>query len=208
MFLSRIRLNTSLRKTMQALAAPNIIHGAIESAEKENRTRKLWRIDTLYGEKYLLVLSENKIDLSEVALQFNGHIEYECKVYDNLINRISNNSRWHFKLMANPTIQKYDAQKGRGKVVAHITQFYQEEWLKNQAAKNGFSLNEGEWLVTGSKWYTFKKRKDQKAQVRMLAVTYEGILTVTNSEQFINALLCGIGREKAYGLGMLTITGA
>ena len=70
MYLSRIKLNTSLRKTMQALAAPNLFHGAIESSETDERTRKLWRIDTLYGDRYLLILSENKTDFSTVAEQF------------------------------------------------------------------------------------------------------------------------------------------
>ena len=39
----------------------------------------------------------------------------------------------------------------------------------------------------------------------LLAVTYEGILQVTDPEQF-RALLCqGMGRGKAYGLGLMTI---
>ena len=36
--------------------------------------------------------------------------------------------------------------------------------------------------------------------------TYEGILTVTDAEAFRNALVKGIGREKAFGMGMLTVT--
>ena len=39
----------------------------------------------------------------------------------------------------------------------------------------------------------------------MLAVTYEGMLTVTDAELFRQALTQGIGREKAYGMGLLTI---
>ena len=40
-----------------------------------------------------------------------------------------------------------------------------------------------------------------------MAGTYEGVLTVTDEELFKAALVQGIGREKAYGLGMLTIVG-
>ena len=41
--------------------------------------------------------------------------------------------------------------------------------------------------------------------VTLLAVTYEGILQVTDPEAF-KALLCeGVGRGKAYGLGLMTI---
>lgn len=41
--------------------------------------------------------------------------------------------------------------------------------------------------------------------VTLLAVTYEGVLQVTDPEAF-KALLCeGVGRGKAYGLGLMTI---
>ena len=43
--------------------------------------------------------------------------------------------------------------------------------------------------------------------MRLLAVTYEGILTVTDEDSFRKALVNGIGREKAYGLGMITVAG-
>ena len=198
MYLSRIKLDTSRTDTMRALAAPNVFHGAIESADEE-RTRKLWRLDTLNGELYLLILSENRIDLSSVSEQFGYDSSFESKSYDSLLDRITNGSRWRFRIKANPTIQKYDEKKGRGKVLAHITPEYQSEWLRKQAEKYGFSLNDGEWLVTGSRY--------KKDKVKMLAVTYEGFLTVTDADAFKSALVKGIGREKAFGMGMLTVTG-
>ena len=209
MYLSRIKLNTSLRKTMQALAAPNLFHGAIESAENGERTRKLWRTDTLYGEQYLLILSENKIDFSSVAVQFGYGCEYECKSYDGLLERITNGSKWQFRLTANPTMQSKHLpdKNGRGKIIAHITTEYQEEWLCRKAEKNGFSVAEEEYLVTASRWYMFKKNKEQKSKVKLLSVTFEGILTVTDADAFRKALVNGIGREKAYGMGLLTVAG-
>ena len=205
MYLSRIKLDASRTETMRGLASPSVFHGAIESADEE-RTRKLWRLDTLYGNQILLILSENKIDFSGVAEQFGYDGSFESKLYDGLLERITNGSRWHFRLKANPTIQKYDEKKGRGKVLAHITTEYQGEWLKKQAEKNGFSLNDGEWLVTGSRWYVFRKNRNHRERVKMLAATYEGILTVTDAEACRNALVKGIGREKAFGMGMLTVT--
>ena len=209
MYLSRIKLNTSSRKTMQALASPNLFHGAIEISETGERTRKLWRVDTLRGEQYLLVLSENEINLSSVAEQFGYDDKYECKSYDGLLGRITNGSRWHFKLRANPTVQvKNDSSsRERGKVLAHITTAHQEEWLRRQSEKHGFSLTEGEFLVTESRWFKFKRNRDENGSVRMLSVVYEGVLTVTDADAFRKALISGIGREKAYGMGLLTIVG-
>ncbi len=210
MYLSRIKLNMNKRETLKALAAPNIFHGAIESCEKcekAERCRKLWRIDTLGGEKHLLILSHKQVDFSEVALEFSDSCQYESKSYDGLLGRITDGSKWQFRLRANPTVQKYCDSKGRGKVLAHITPTHQEEWLKKQSEKYGFTISEGEWLVTGSQWYIFKKNKDSKSKVHLLAVTYEGKLTVTNTELFKKALTEGIGREKAFGMGLLTIAG-
>ena len=70
MYLTRIQLDLTKTKTMQALVAPKLFHGAIECAEPEGRTRKLWRLDTLNGNQYLLILTESPLDFSEVVRQF------------------------------------------------------------------------------------------------------------------------------------------
>lgn len=206
MYLSRIKLDTTRSKTMKALVSPNIFHGAIEMAEdvpKDKLSRKLWRVDTLNGNKYLLILSHEKIDFSSVAEQFGYDNTVETKDYSPFLEKIVNGSRWQFRLKANPTVCKFNPKKDKNKVVAHITTEYQEEWLKKHSENNGFVLTDGEWLVTGSEWNTFYK--EDKRFVRIMTVTYEGILTVINAEAFKNALVNGMGREKAYGLGMLTV---
>ena len=53
--------------------------------------------------------------------------------------------------------------------------------------------------MTRVQWQHFAKHGTRP--VTLLAVTYEGVLQVTDPEQF-RALLCqGMGRGKAYGLG-------
>ena len=110
MYLSRIKLNAARTQTMRALAAPNVFHGAVESCD-ESGGRKLWRIDTLGGEQYLIVLSEEQVDLTNAAEQFGYDSTYDSKSYDGLLERITSGSRWQFRLIANPTVQKYDEKK-------------------------------------------------------------------------------------------------
>ena len=192
---------------MRALAAPNVFHGAIETCD-DTRSRKLWRVDPLGGEQYLLVLSPGPLDLTHAAEQFGFDGSYESRPYDGLLERITLGSRWQFRLRANPTYQKkFDQKQGRGQVLAHITTRHQEEWLMKQAQSHGFALADGEWMVTSSRWYSFRKNRSSKNLVRLLAVTYEGILTVTDPEAFKAALTGGLGREKAYGMGLLTVMG-
>ena len=205
MYLTRINLDMTKTNTMKALVCPSRFHGAIESAESDGRTRKLWRIDELGGEKYLLILSEKELDFSNVSDRF-GAERPQTKCYDTLLDRVKNSSKWQFRLKANPVIHKKDTNSHRGRPVGLIGNKQQEEWLKKQALKNGFSLEDGMWLVTEFKWYDFKKG-ERRNHVRILSVTYEGVLTVTDEELLKVALTNGIGREKAYGLGMLPIVG-
>lgn len=128
MYLSRIRLDTKKRSTMTAFSNPQKFHGAIESAFPGERGRNLWRLDELGGETYLLVLSEEIPDLSEAVKQFGHDGEsFETRDYDKLLERVSDGSRWQFRLTANPTICKKKSDDApRGKVMAHITVEHQE----------------------------------------------------------------------------------
>lgn len=202
MYLSRAELDTGLRETMKALSSPGIIHGAVESSFDGGRARRLWRIDELNGKKYILILSEARPDLEKFAQQFGYAGRYESKDYSPLLNRIADGGRWRFRLTANPTVFKKDSRK----VLAHITPEFQKKWLSDRAEKHGFSLNDDEFQTVFSKWYDFRKKEGSVSRrVRLLTVTFEGILTVTDAERFRETLCCGIGREKAYGQGMLTV---
>ena len=209
MYLSRIELDVKRQNTMRALVSPSRFHGAIEKASTDERNRKLWRIDSLGGRCYLMILSEKEENWKPVADQYGAEgAQVESRNYNTLLNRIQQNSEWHFLLRANPTIAKKEKGniKSRGKVLACFSNELQKKWLLERAEKNGFSLNEEDFLVTEKKWYSFYKGNEKKNHhVRMLAITYEGILTVTDVSLFRNALTKGIGREKAYGMGMLTI---
>lgn len=208
MFLSRIKLDGTKKHTQIAMASPSKIHGAIEEsfprmADRRERNRKLWRIDRYNGEIFLLLLSEEKPDLSGIVRQFcKGMDDVESKCYDALFDRVVNDSMWRFRLVANPTKSlKRDGQ--RGKVVAHITPKHQIEWLKRQSEKYGFEILPAYTSVTASGWRIFKKRNER--EIRLLEAAFEGILVVKDSEMFMRALKDGIGREKAYGMGLLTI---
>ena len=63
MYLSRVGLDVSRRKTQIALVSPNKIHGAVEEAFARKQDRNLWRIDRLGGHTYLLIVSAEKPDL-------------------------------------------------------------------------------------------------------------------------------------------------
>ena len=51
----------------------------------------------------------------------------------------------------------------------------------------------------------FFKGGPKRNRVTLLSVAYEGLLTVTDAEAFRHTLTEGVGRGKAYGMGLLTI---
>ena len=154
---------------------------------------------------YLLLLSEDVPELSGVVEQFGTGAAAETRSYDPLLQRVEPGSSWQFRLTANPTKCCKDpkAPAERGTVAAHCSTKYQKQWLLDRAAKHGFALREEEFTVTRVQWQHFAKHGTRP--VSLLAVTYEGVLQVTDPEAFRNLLCQGMGRGKAYGLGLLTV---
>ena len=130
MYLSRVELDPTRRSTMAALAAPQKLHGAVESAFAGERRRRLWRLDRLGERLYLLLLSEDAPELSGVVEQFGTGAAAETRSYDPLLQRVEPGSCWQFRLTANPTKSCKDTQNpaARGTVAAHCTTQYQKQW--------------------------------------------------------------------------------
>ena len=69
----------------------------------------------------------------------------------------------------------------------------------------GFSLEEDKFDIKESKWKSFHKGKEKGRRIDILSVTFEGELKVTEAETFHELLINGIGRGKAYGMGLMTV---
>lgn len=209
MYLTRMELDVSKRDTRKALLSPSLFHGAIESSFPGERERRLWRVDEYQGKYYLLLLSEQTPDLSHMAKQFGmegNEQPWQTKSYDALLERLQAGSAWQFRLTANPTKSIKSPEMGRrGTVCAHITPEYQLKWLLDRCETHGFSIDPEEVIVAKSQWQRFYKGDQRKRPVSLLSVTFEGILTVTDVVRFRQTLVEGIGRGKAFGLGLLTV---
>lgn len=204
MYLSRVELDPRNRETLRALVVPRRLHGAVEAAFAGPRTRRLWRLDRRGDRLWLLVLSEETPDLAGVVAQFGPPDGVaETRDYAPLLARVADGSVWRFRLAANP-VKNVKVAGGRGTVRNHVTVEQQEEWLAERAPKHGFALEPDGFRVVDSRWISFDKATDG-SPVRIHAVTFEGLLRVTDAGLFREALVHGIGRGKAYGLGLLTL---
>lgn len=207
MYLSRIKLNLEKRETLQALSSPGHLHGAVESAFPDRHSRKLWRLDPLHGELYLLILSDEVPDVQNILQRYSDRSEeaWLYKPYAPLLDRVQEGSRWHFRLVANPTQSIVQAPGQRGKVCACSREEDQRTWLEKRAAKHGFGLTAKDYQIIESRWHIFSKGQNPRQRLSLLSVSYEGRLQVCDAEAFKKLLINGIGRGKAYGMGLLTI---
>lgn len=204
MYLSQVELDPRNRETLCALNVPRRLHGAVEAAFTGPRTRRLWRLDRRASRLWLLILSEERPELSGIVAQFgppNGIAE--TRDYAPLLARVAEGTVWRFRLAANP-IKNVKVAGGRGIVRNHVTVSQQEQWLAERAPKHGFALEPDGFRVVDARWIAFDKAAGGN-RVRIHAVTFEGLLRVTDAALFCEALTRGIGRGKAYGLGLLTL---
>jgi CRISPR system Cascade subunit CasE len=216
MYLSRIELDTTKRETIRALGSPQVFHSAVENCcpgfPKIRAPRKLWRVDSLNGRLYLLLLSPEKPDFARFAAQFCSlDSQGDSKSYDALLSRVGAGQQWQFRLRANPVHSVKDGPdtSGRGKVYAHVTIEQQKGWLRQRAQSCGFELTVGEagddresFDVIQSEYLRFRR---QNKFVTLGVSTFEGVLRVKDPVLFAKTLAEGVGRAKAYGCGLLTI---
>lgn len=204
MYLSRVEIDVFNRKNIKNLSHLGAYHSWVEDSfpeeKKEHvRSRKLWRIDKLYNKQYLLILSEVKPNF-ELLEKYGVKGTAESKDYGKFLENLKYGMKAKFRIVLNPVISKKTDFSKRGKVYPHVTIKHQLEYLEKRAEKNGFILNECNIVNRG----TGLLKKDNK-YIEFIKVTYEGVLTITDIEKIKHTLKKGIGREKTYGFGLLTI---
>lgn len=209
MFISRVEIDTLNRRRMSEIRNLERMHGWIERCfpdelEKNIRTRKLWRIDTLQGKKYVLLVSETKPDL-EMLEKYGVSGTARTKDYEPFINSLKNGQKARFRVTLNPvkSLSDRSGNSKRGRVIPHITVEHQCEYLLDRAQKNGFDLNYEDFTIIERGFVPLEKRGGR--QIKLVKASYEGILTITDIELFKNTLLKGLGKKKAYGFGMMTV---
>lgn len=129
-----------------------------------------------------------------------------------------------FSLLANPVVSR---KSGKGKTSskhdvwmdAKITAKKQgitgfdlikvcenaaKQWLLNQGEKKGFNLNMDQFVVDGYTQNRFFK-KGNKRPIQFSSIHYEGMLDITDPDNFSNMLFKGIGRSKSFGCGMMLV---
>ena len=207
MYLSRVELDSNDRRKIKELTHLGAYHNWVESSFPEEnrnhiRSRKLWRIDSLKGKTYLLLLSDEKPDLMMLE-KYGVPQSAQTKSYDKFLASIEEGRLYRFRVTLNPVKALSEGKGKRGRVVPEITEKQQLEFLVSRAEKLGFELMPNEYQIVERGWETFGKQGQK--MIRLSKATYEGILRVTDRDIFCNTLTKGIGKKKAYGFGFMTV---
>ncbi|QAS70542.1 type I-E CRISPR-associated protein Cas6/Cse3/CasE [Oenococcus sicerae] len=218
MFLSRVEIDTKNRRKIKELTHLGAYHNWVEQSFPDEfrnpiRLRHLWRLDELGDKQYLLILSKNRPNIEGME-RYGIPGSAQIKLYDKFLAQLETGQQVQFRLTANPTYAAYQAGE-RGRIYPHVTITQQLEWLIGRSELSGFHIpqlvlqGETNSITTRafdiiSRDHPILKKKNSK-NIRVSRVTFEGKLEIQNLTNFKNALLEGIGREKAYGMGLMTV---
>lgn len=220
MFLHRIHLDPQQREARRDLSDPYQLHSTLCRAfsAPESKCAEgefLWRLEPemdTSGYPHVLVQSRSLPDWNEINVKgWIAKADPAIDLKDRLkINLIRTGQRFRFRLRANPCVCR------NGKRIGLLRLEEQEAWIERKGQQHGFSLPH---LVSFDFSESLQKRIDVRISqeqmlrgrqhsgnpIRIFSVLYDGILLVTESNKFREALQTGIGHGKAMGLGLLSV---
>ena len=214
-YFSKFLINPQRRGARKLLSSPQALHAAVMATIppdiKTEDGRILWRLDVTGHQYVLYVLSPEKPDFSALVEQAGWNTRPgESAHYGRLLAKLENGQEWGFRLAANPVKR----QVKNGKTWPHVTPAQQSAWLRGRAPQWGFEIIpvEGQEIedaptVTRRQNLSFARRGSEGkiGTVALRKVQFDGALRITNVEQFRKALVNGMGRGKAYGMGLMTL---
>lgn len=189
MYITQIKLDLNNRLLYKDLTNLHRYHGYLESAFPAEqllnvRKRHLWRLEN----QTILLVSEDEPD-HEVLNKYGNS---QSKNYDKFLNNLSTKRMYRFELVANPL------QRDKRKRIPCNDNKQRIDWLRNQSEYHGFKLQD----VRIKK---VKKYHIDHHDFTVKTVDFVGYLEIIDLPKFKKALVNGIGREKAYGCGLLTV---
>ena len=185
MFLSKIELN--YKTTPNMFRSVKDLHRFVYSAFQPGQTHKA---RSSAGAAAILYRLEMNGDLLVQSLTVPA---WECPAQVKEFQPIvSDGDTFYFRLKANPIVKK------NGKILPVLDR-NQIMWLERKGRENGFDILSANVL-------SVKEHSLSNTDFAVIkAVTYEGMLQVSDSQQFIKGVERGVGRAKAWGCGLLSI---
>lgn len=204
MFLSRVKINPVRRDAVRLLTNPRAMHAAVEAAFPDpDHGRVLWRTDAHEHRVDLLVVSVPRPDLTHLVEQAGWETApAEVKDYDAHLARLTAGLPVAFKLRANPS-RRVRGEDGKQRTFGHVTASQQLAWFRARSTGWGLEVSEDALQVSGRESRVASRRGEPA--VTHAAAVFTGRAVVADPDALRTAMVAGVGRGKAYGLGLLTV---
>lgn len=219
MYLHRIHLDPHCREARRDLSDPYQMHATLcrvfsVPEKKCPGGQFLWRLEPETdpaGCPRILVQSRSIADWVKIGVR--GWLAKEDPAIDLKarlkLDSLKTGRGFRFRLRANPCVTR------NGKRIGLLQRDAQEEWIERKAKQHGFSLpsrasihsaepSRKRWNAIISQERMFQGNQHSGNTIRVFSVLYDGILIVTEPDQFRSALQTGIGHGKVLGLGLLS----
>lgn len=220
MYLHRIHLDPRCKEVRRDLADFYQLHStlcrAFSPPEKKCPPGEfLWRLEPEANNKgfpQILIQSRslpdwNRIPVENWLFAADAVIDLKSRLK---LDALQAGQRFRFRLRANPCVSR------QGKRLGLMSTIQQEEWLQRKSQQHGFTLPNLHSFnspdsdvcrpdVKISQEQLLKGKQHSGNGITIFSVLFDGALTVTEPNKFIQSLEQGIGHAKAMGLGMLSI---
>lgn len=164
-----------------------IIHTV--SARKPNGDAGVWRIENKHYEPKIK---------AGINLAFMLRANPVCTKRDNKDKQ----HRHDVVMEAKTRLKELRISQDNRKPLAILMQEEGYNWLSTRAERHGFSINHDHIRVDGYQQHKFFKGR-MKKPISFSTLDFTGILTVIDSERFLETLYKGIGPAKGFGCGMM-----
>tara|TARA_R110002072_G_scaffold269868_2_gene429298 strand:- start:34483 stop:35154 length:672 start_codon:yes stop_codon:yes gene_type:complete len=220
MYLHRIHLNPRCKEVRRDLADYYQLHSTLCRAFSDTDTKCppgkfLWRHEPELdsnGLPQVLIQSGSTPDWSRIVIADWLHAidpAVDLKSRLNLVE-LSSGQRFRFRLRANPSVTR------QGKRFGLLQTPNQEAWLARKGVQHGFALQELASFslndldvprldVRISQDQMLRCKQHAGNRIHVFSVLFDGVLTVTEPDIFVQSIENGIGHAKALGLGLLSV---
>ncbi|MBZ5538404.1 MAG: type I-E CRISPR-associated protein Cas6/Cse3/CasE [Acidobacteriia bacterium] len=220
MFLHRIHLDPRCREARRDLADPYQLHSTLCRAFSKPDTKCpegqfLWRLEPEIdptGCPRILLQSRTMPDWTGIGVKgWLANADPAIDLNERLkINSFRVGHRFRFRLRANPCVTR------NGKRLGLLRLEEQETWVKRKGQQHGFSLPQSASFdlsespqervdVRISQEQMLRGNQHSSNAIEIFSVLYDGILTITDPDNFRMVLQLGIGHGKVMGLGLLSV---
>ncbi len=210
-YLSQLTPRVDKQVVREQLQNPYQLHKTLACAygDARQKVNLLYRIENIQYTPRILVQATAMPNWDGMRSDCKAGFAPNSPPTKSLDLKFHQHQQFRFRLIANPTKKvariREDGSKWHSKRMPLYKPEQQHGWLDRKASQSGFVLNRLEITQPQIQWGMKVDKDNQHHNIKIYSVQFDGLLTITDADQFQQAWQKGIGPAKAFGCGLLSI---